>query len=459
MINAVVILALHVALPFCVSQNTECAKGTFITERDMSKVPRISVWSGKVNQHYDIQNGMWKTDPDKKSGADLNKLTYCKKWYPYTTSIRDTQTMETIKFCSGGRTETSCSYSSTRTVYECVAATTTDLNTTHTCVICPKDTYNDQIGQTSCKPCVDNDYVDQTSCYHKPGKQSSPSPNNVAKGSDMVYDYSNNNKKCDNKGNTRVFVMRGSDATVAKCKAKCKNDNNCKTFSIQAHKFCIGCNVCLSLIQSNTLSYKKVGQTCTTDTSTNSKRSPVTSTKKTCNTTNDCPNDAGVECGYDCLEQKCEIMWCNSPPSTGGAAALIIGLVVGSIVCCCVLFVSFFFCSIKSNTSRLRKSQGNSNHIQMQQPAQQRQQLPQSIIISSQTPQGMYPPQQKPQQMGLSSGTMVMQPIMPISVPMNLVQPVQPTTLSTPTSNVIRVTPVSMPVPIAVPTHNYNDSY
>ena len=72
------------------------------------------------------------------------------------------------------------------------------------------------------------------------------------------------------------------------------------------------------------------------------------------------------------------------------------------------------------------------------------------------SPQGMYPPQQKPQQMGLSSGTMVMQPIMPISVPMNLVQPVQPTTLSTPTSNVIRVTPVSMPVPIAVPTHNYN---
>ncbi len=56
--------------------------------------PRIAYWWGKVNQHVDAQ-GNWLTDPDGVSGADLDKLTYCKKWYPRTTSIREYR-METI---------------------------------------------------------------------------------------------------------------------------------------------------------------------------------------------------------------------------------------------------------------------------------------------------------------------------------------------------------------------------
>jgi len=53
------------------------------------KVPRISYWPGKVNQHINIDNGWtWETDPDGTSGSLVNKLDYCKKWYPKTVSVR-----------------------------------------------------------------------------------------------------------------------------------------------------------------------------------------------------------------------------------------------------------------------------------------------------------------------------------------------------------------------------------
>ena len=47
----------------------------------LSTLGKISYWSGKVNQHTDA-NGVWQTDPDGTSGADLDKITYCKKFYP-----------------------------------------------------------------------------------------------------------------------------------------------------------------------------------------------------------------------------------------------------------------------------------------------------------------------------------------------------------------------------------------
>ncbi|MDD3663253.1 MAG: hypothetical protein PHT84_05320, partial [Candidatus Pacebacteria bacterium] len=50
--------------------------------------PRIMYWYGKVNQHIDA-NGTWQTDPDGVSGANIDKLTYCKKWFPNTTSVKD----------------------------------------------------------------------------------------------------------------------------------------------------------------------------------------------------------------------------------------------------------------------------------------------------------------------------------------------------------------------------------
>ena len=50
--------------------------------------PRVMFWYGKVNQHIDPQ-GTWQTDADGTSGANLDKLTYCKKYFPNTTSVED----------------------------------------------------------------------------------------------------------------------------------------------------------------------------------------------------------------------------------------------------------------------------------------------------------------------------------------------------------------------------------
>lgn len=50
---------------------------------------RISVWQGKVNQHTDPNYGYWETDQDGSSGAELDKLTYCRKFYPGTIAVKD----------------------------------------------------------------------------------------------------------------------------------------------------------------------------------------------------------------------------------------------------------------------------------------------------------------------------------------------------------------------------------
>ena len=83
--------------------------------------PRISYYSGMVNQHFDTDAGIWKTDPDKSSGADKDKLSYCQKWYPSTTSFSDTLNKELISFCAEGQSQ--CPNPSTRIVYECIGAT------------------------------------------------------------------------------------------------------------------------------------------------------------------------------------------------------------------------------------------------------------------------------------------------------------------------------------------------
>jgi hypothetical protein len=51
--------------------------------------PRIMSSYGKVNQHFDINKGAWLSDPDGVSGADLDKLTYCQKFYPNTVRVRE----------------------------------------------------------------------------------------------------------------------------------------------------------------------------------------------------------------------------------------------------------------------------------------------------------------------------------------------------------------------------------
>ena len=46
----------------------------------------ISYWWGKVNLH--LIDGEWITDPDGVSGADIDKLEYCKKFWPNTNVVK-----------------------------------------------------------------------------------------------------------------------------------------------------------------------------------------------------------------------------------------------------------------------------------------------------------------------------------------------------------------------------------
>jgi hypothetical protein len=58
-----------------------------VTTRDTT--PRIMYWWGKVNQHINTATGKWETDPDGISGANLDALVYCKKFYPRTKKIEE----------------------------------------------------------------------------------------------------------------------------------------------------------------------------------------------------------------------------------------------------------------------------------------------------------------------------------------------------------------------------------
>lgn len=81
--------------------------------------PRIMYWWGKVNQHIDA-NGVWQTDPDGVSGANIDKLTYCKKWYPTTTSVVPYQSETISTWHDAGNVN---NYTATITSDKCVTDT------------------------------------------------------------------------------------------------------------------------------------------------------------------------------------------------------------------------------------------------------------------------------------------------------------------------------------------------
>merc|ERR1711865_92961 len=89
--------------------------------------PRISYWCGKVNLHFDVASKTWKSDPSKSNGCNDDKLTYCKKWYPATTSIKKLMKKEKNVFCRANIDPTKCSDWSTKDVYACVAPPATDV--------------------------------------------------------------------------------------------------------------------------------------------------------------------------------------------------------------------------------------------------------------------------------------------------------------------------------------------
>ena len=87
--------------------------------------PRISFWLGKVNQHVDVATKQWLTDPDAISGADLDKLKYCQKWYPSTISAQEYKTETINSWRDRGNLN---SYASSRMSIKCVQR---DINTSN----------------------------------------------------------------------------------------------------------------------------------------------------------------------------------------------------------------------------------------------------------------------------------------------------------------------------------------
>ncbi|OIO20710.1 hypothetical protein AUJ17_05180 [Candidatus Micrarchaeota archaeon CG1_02_47_40] len=51
-----------------------------------SVLGKIAFWWGKVNQHLQ-SGGAWTTDPDGVSGANLDPIAYCQKWYPSAKGV------------------------------------------------------------------------------------------------------------------------------------------------------------------------------------------------------------------------------------------------------------------------------------------------------------------------------------------------------------------------------------
>lgn len=89
----------------------------FNTTPTSDLTPRISYWYGKVNQHVSVSEGMWQTDSDGVSGANIDKLTYCKKWYPNTTSVVEYKNEIINSWHDAGNVN---DYPSTKISYKCV---------------------------------------------------------------------------------------------------------------------------------------------------------------------------------------------------------------------------------------------------------------------------------------------------------------------------------------------------
>ncbi|HUC88782.1 MAG TPA: Ser-Thr-rich GPI-anchored membrane family protein [Candidatus Paceibacterota bacterium] len=104
------------------SATTPLSVAKLITTPTKDLTPRISYWSGKVNQHVDIATSTWQTDPDGSSGSSIDKLVYCKKFYPYTTSVVAYKT-ETINSWYGSGNKNN--YASSQMSYSCVQKAST----------------------------------------------------------------------------------------------------------------------------------------------------------------------------------------------------------------------------------------------------------------------------------------------------------------------------------------------
>ena len=126
--------------PICTTNIATCANGATnplmcTTGASITKdlTPRISYWSGKVNQHVNTISGYWETDVDGQSGASINQLTYCKKFYPNTTSVASYKNETISTWKDIGNTN---KYTSTKMSYKCSAASGVCANGTSNYPLC-----------------------------------------------------------------------------------------------------------------------------------------------------------------------------------------------------------------------------------------------------------------------------------------------------------------------------------
>merc|ERR1711865_186373 len=104
------------------SKNNKCESDALTaTTATTATGPKISYWCGKVNLHFDVDSQMWKSDPNKSDGCDIDQLKYCKKFYPQTTSVEKLEVDEKNRFCKHGATR--CTEVSTKPVYACIGST------------------------------------------------------------------------------------------------------------------------------------------------------------------------------------------------------------------------------------------------------------------------------------------------------------------------------------------------
>ena len=76
---------------------------------------KVSFWCGKVNQHY--KDGHWQTDPDGRSGCEVDHVQYCRKWFSNTISAIEFGEDTISGWKDAGNVG---DYTSTKTTYSCI---------------------------------------------------------------------------------------------------------------------------------------------------------------------------------------------------------------------------------------------------------------------------------------------------------------------------------------------------
>lgn len=84
---------------------------------DDKNIPRIMYSPGKINQHWNLSTGQWESDIDDISESGIDKLTYCRKFYPTTVKVEEYK----MEMSSTWHSASSRQYSSeTNMSYRCI---------------------------------------------------------------------------------------------------------------------------------------------------------------------------------------------------------------------------------------------------------------------------------------------------------------------------------------------------